>query len=80
MAREPWTCPQCGVILAPHVDEHRCDGGSAVPAKPAPITPPGSGTLTVTSPPFAPNTTVVYPQTWWTATNVPSATFTRDIA
>jgi hypothetical protein len=32
-AGQPWQCPACSVWLAPHVNEHRCDPGGAVPAK-----------------------------------------------
>ena len=37
-----WSCPECGLVLAPHVTEHRCDPPSA-----------GSGGVTVT--PWAPS-------------------------
>ena len=41
-----WRCPECHVILAPHVSEHRCDPpDAAVPAAtPAPPYSPSAGT------------------------------------
>jgi len=45
-----WRCPECHVILAPHVDEHRCDPGSAgvTAVSPSPPYSPSTGTMTVT--------------------------------
>ena len=41
-----WRCPECHLILAPDVREHRCDPpeSGGVPARPvpAPYTPPSS--------------------------------------
>jgi len=59
---EPWKCPECGLILAPWVSEHRCDGGGAVPASVTPPSPAGGGFLSVTTPGT------------WTTTNVTSGT------
>jgi hypothetical protein len=42
-----WSCPECGLVLAPHVDEHRCappEGGVSVRPVVAPYSPSsGSG-------------------------------------
>jgi hypothetical protein len=45
MERQPWECPRCFRIIAPHVDVHDCgegDGGAAVHARqpPSPAAPP----------------------------------------
>ena len=42
MTADGWRCPECGLILAPSVTEHRCDPpATGVPAiKPRPDEPP----------------------------------------
>jgi hypothetical protein len=42
---EGWKCPDCGLILAPHVNEHRCDPPGGVSVRPvvAPYGPGGGG-------------------------------------
>ena len=60
MTRDPWECPRCKRVLAPHVDVCPCsEGGTGVlaPVSPLPVAPsspsiapypfPGSG-ITVT--------------------------------
>ncbi len=44
---EPWQCPACFAWIAPHVTEHRCDGGGGVSAKVPddPVGPTGSVSL-----------------------------------
>jgi hypothetical protein len=32
VASEGWICPRCQLVLAPHVNEHRCDPPGPVPA------------------------------------------------
>jgi hypothetical protein len=54
----PWKCPECGLILAPHVSEHRCEppeGGVSARPVVAPYSPstgthtwPTESTITVT--------------------------------
>ena len=59
-----WKCGDCGLVLAPHVNEHRCDppsGGVAVRPVVAPYTPStgvtlgggGGGTFVVTGGTYA---------------------------
>ena len=50
----PWKCPECGVILAPHVSEHRCDppaaGVTALPFTGGPAGSTGTSISTATLP------------------------------
>ena len=46
-----WRCPECALILAPHVNEHRCDpdpGGVSVRPVVAPYEPPSSASVSYT--------------------------------
>ena len=46
-----WRCPECGLILAPSVAQHRCDPPSAEVTTVTPYEPPsGSGTISITEP------------------------------
>lgn len=44
MTADGWRCPECGVILAPSVTEHRCDPPTA--GVPASLPPPGAPDIT----------------------------------
>jgi len=49
-----WRCPECGLILAPSVAQHRCDPpGAGVTTTVTPYEPPSTGTCvsTATLPP-----------------------------
>jgi hypothetical protein len=47
---EGWSCPQCGLVLAPHVNEHRCDPPEAgTVALPYIGDPPGSGSMSIST-------------------------------
>ena len=37
--RKPWVCPRCDLVVAPHVDAHRCPPDGGVPA----VAGPGGG-------------------------------------
>ncbi len=59
--RRPWRCPECGGIVAPHVDVHWCggkpDGGVTVRRPAVPKSPFTGASLTTTLPPGAVLTT-----------------------
>jgi alkanesulfonate monooxygenase SsuD/methylene tetrahydromethanopterin reductase-like flavin-dependent oxidoreductase (luciferase family) len=42
-AIEGWVCPRCQLVLAPHVNEHRCDPPPMPPPMPAPAIAGGGG-------------------------------------
>ena len=61
-----WSCPECGLVLAPHVNEHRCDppsGGVAVRPVVAPYSPSDTSTL-----PYPQTVTVTPGTTYWSGT------------
>lgn len=45
-----WDCPRCGLVLAPHVNEHRCDPPAAGVTV-APCAPAGPGGTSVSAAP-----------------------------
>ncbi len=53
MTATGWKCPECGLILAPSVTEHRCDPPSAGIAAPVitPFEPPSTSTTVTWTPP-----------------------------
>ncbi len=54
MDRRPWKCPECGGMVAPHVDVHWCgkpDGGVTARRPAAPRSPFAGASVTTTLPP-----------------------------
>jgi hypothetical protein len=61
-----WSCPECGLILAPHVNEHRCDPPEAgVSVRPV-VAPHSPSTGTYTWPTESTITVVPGGHTLWT--------------
>jgi hypothetical protein len=51
--RKPWRCPDCGAMVAPHVDVHWCDkpdGGVTAKRPAAPKSPFTTSSVTTTFP------------------------------
>lgn len=61
---EPWQCPACKTWIRPDVTEHRCEGGSAVPAIVPGPSPTGGVSMST------------LPEGWTITTNMPATTGT----